>query len=272
MCQVLRVGRSGYYAWKSRSLSLRDQENTLLLEKIRQIHKISRETYGSPRITRVLRDEGNPVGHNRVARLMRQNGLQAKARRSYKRTTDSKHGLRVSPNRVQQNFQVSHPNQLWVSDITYIRTQEGWLYLAAILDACTREIVGWSMLPRLHDELVLGALRQAFGRKQPEPGLVFHSDRGSQYASERVRAYLQDQGCVQSMSGKGNCYDNALIESFFHTLKTEHVRECRFTSRRQAMLSIFEYIEVYYNRNRMHSGIGYQAPGEYVKYLQNKLN
>lgn len=173
MCQVMNVSRSGYYAWRSRSLSSRDRENGLLLSKIRQIHDDSHETYGSPRITRVLKKQGHSVGHNRVARLMRLDGLRAKARRRYKRTTDSQHGLPVAPNLVKQDFQASSPNQLWVSDITYIPTEEGWLYLACIMDACTREIVGWNTLPRLHDDLVLGAIEQAFGRKQPHPGWCF---------------------------------------------------------------------------------------------------
>lgn len=240
---------------------------------IRKIHKNSRRNYGSPRITDRLREQGYRVGHNRVARLMRKHGIQAKMVKIWKRTTQSNHTYRVAPNLVKKRFQASYPGQLWLSDITHIKTHEGWLYLVCILDVCTREIVGWSMLNRLTSDLVMNALNMAIGRHRPAPGLIFHSDRGSQYASNQVQNYLQAHGIIQSMSGKDNCYDNAMMESFFHTLKIEHVYWYDYPTRKLARTSVFDYIEVFYNRQRKHSGIGYKVPAEYGKELKlTKLN
>ena len=268
MCQVLEVLRSAYYAWRKRPKSIRERENDQLLEKIKQIHSASRHLYGSPRITGELHDQGVVCGHNRVARLMRLNQIMAKTKRRFKVTTHSGHKLPVAPNILDRRFQAESPDRIWLSDITYIRTQQGWLYLAAILDVYSRQIVGWSMNAYLGQELVLGALRQALGRRQLSQGLIFHSDRGVQYASESVRALLTEREFIQSMSGKGNCYDNAMMESFFATLKKELVYFETYRTRAEAKQSIFEYIEVFYNRLRKHSALGYLSPVQFENQLK----
>jgi len=268
MCQVLEVSRSAYYAYRRRPKSLRERNNERLVEKITEIYHRSRRSYGSPRITAELHDQGICCGHNRVARLMRQNDIVAKRKRRFKVTTHSRHKLPVAPNLVDKQFSADAPDQLWVSDITYIRTLQGWLYLAAILDVYSRQIVGWSMDAFLGQELVLKALRQALGRRQPAQGLIFHSDRGSQYASQSVRRLLSKRSFRQSMSGKGNCYDNAIMESFFATLKTELIYEQTYRSRAEARQSVFEYIEMFYNRFRKHSALGYLSPAEFQNQLK----
>tara|TARA_B100001964_G_scaffold234571_1_gene293399 strand:- start:1171 stop:2034 length:864 start_codon:yes stop_codon:yes gene_type:complete len=263
MCRVLGVSKSGYYSYDKRYKSNREQENELLLEQIRRIHKKSRQTYGSPRITDELYDNNIRCSKNRVARLMRENGIMAKMKRKFKVTTHSRHTHPVADNLLQQKFTTGGVNKVWVSDITYIWTSEGWLYLSAILDLFSRRIIGWGVSKRLTSNLVTNALRQAIWQRKAEKGLVFHSDRGSQYASSACRDTLKKHGMLQSMSGKGNCYDNAVIESFFHTLKTEMVYFERFRSRSEAKQSIFEYIEVFYNRQRKHSAINYKSPAEF---------
>ena len=268
MCYVLEVSRSAYYAWRKRPKSKRERENEQLVEKIKQIHNTSRCLYGSPRITAELRYQGTCCGHNRVARLMRRHGIVARTKRRFKVTTHSRHKLPVAPNILNRQFQAPCVDRIWLSDITYIRTQEGWLYLAAILDVCSRQIVGWSMDAFLGQELVLGALRQALGRRKPSEGLIFHSDRGVQYAGESVRALLAERAFTQSMSGKGNCFDNAMMETFFATLKTELVHFESYRNRAEAKHSIFEYIEVYYNRIRRHSALGYLSPVEFENQLR----
>jgi transposase InsO family protein len=268
MCQVLEVSRSAYYAYRRRPKSPRERNNEWLVEKIKEIYRRSRRSYGSPRITAELHDQGICCGHNRVARLMRQNDIMAKRKRRFKVTTHSRHKLPVAPNLVDRQFLVDAPDQLWVSDITYIHTLQGWLYLAAILDVYSRQIVGWSMDAFLGQELVLRALRQALGRRQPAQGLIFHSDRGVQYASQSVRTLLADWTLRQSMSGKGNCYDNAIMESFFATLKTELIYEQTYQSRAEARQSVFEYIEVFYNRFRKHSALRYLSPAQFEKQLK----
>jgi putative transposase len=235
------------------------------LKQIRAIHQDSRRTYGSPRITHELREKGYRCSRPRVARLMRRHGIYAKTRRKFKLTTQSSHRYPVSPNLLDQDFTAGACNEKWVSDITYIRTKQGWLYLTIILDLCNREIVGWSMSKGLSAlETVVPAFKQAFKRKHPGPGLIFHSDQGVQYACEDFRKYLRKYDVIQSMSSKGNCYDNAVAESFFHTLKTEHVYFHAYQTREQARESIFEYIEIFYNRRRKHSALGYKTPIEFI--------
>jgi putative transposase len=264
MCRALRVSRSGYYAWWKKPVSKREKENEQLVAKIKEIHERSRNTYGSPRVHAELRERGYRIGHNRVARLMREHQIRSKVKKKFKVTTHSKHGLPVADNLLKRgDIQVHRQNQVWVSDITYIRSREGWLYLCIIMDLYSRSIVGWSMEERLTKELVLKSLHMACMRREPERGIIFHSDRGSQYASKDFRALIAGKGFVASMSGKGNCYDNAYAESFFHTMKVEEVYGNIYRSRQEAKLSIFEYIEVFYNRFRKHSQLGYQSPYQF---------
>ena len=260
MCRVLEVSRSGYYGWKKQPEGKRRKEDVKLLMEIRESYRQSRGSYGSPRITEDLRAKGYRCGENRIARLMRVNGIVAKTKRKYKATTNSQHNLPVAPNLLKQDFVASEANKIWVSDITYIPTYEGWLYLTVIVDVYSRKVVGWAMSDRLTAECVIKALHQAIGRRGLSFGCIFHSDRGVQYASADFRAVLKRYGFIQSMSRKGNCYDNALVESFFHTLKTEHVSFYRYATRAEARQSIFEYIEMFYNRQRRHSALGYRAP------------
>lgn len=270
MCRVLDISRSRYYAWRRRSKGVRQHENERLLEKIKEAYAVSRRTYGSPRITRDLREDGILCGKNRIARLMRHHGIYAKTKRRFKVTTHSNHHLPVAANLLKGQFQTDMPNKVWLSDITYIRTQEGWLYLSAILDLYNRQVIGWSMNERLTQDLVLQALQQALGRRKPDSGVVFHSDRGSQYASSAFRSVLEQNHFSQSMSATGNCYDNAVMESFFHTLKTEVVYFERYRTRAEARQSIFEYIEVFYNRIRRHSALGYLSPLEFENRMSDK--
>ena len=270
MCRALRVSRSGYYAWRKKPVSDREKENEKLAAEIRDIHKWSRHTYGSPRVHAELRDRGYRIGRNRVARLMREQRIRSKVKKRFKVTTHSKHGLAVAENILGREMKPYRPNQVWVSDITYIRSREGWLYLCIIMDLYSRSIVGWSMQERLTKELVLKSLHMACTRRESQRGIIFHSDRGSQYASKAFRALLAGKGFRASMSGKGNCYDNAHAESFFHTMKVEEVYGNSYTTRQEAKLSIFEYIEVFYNRFRKHSQLGYQSPYEFEQ--QNELH
>jgi putative transposase len=260
MCRVIGASKSGYYRWKKQPQSKRQKENEKILMEIRESHKNSRRAYGSPRITNELRSMGTQCGENRVARIMKVHGIVGKAAKKFKATTDSKHDLPVAENLLKQNFLAEKPNTVWVSDITYIWTLEGWLYLAVILDLYSRQVVGWAMSDRLTSDFVIKALNQSIGRREPGTGCVFHSDRGVQYASADFRDVLKAYGFIQSMSRKGNCYDNAVAESFFHTLKIEHVYDYRYTTRANAKLSIFEYIEMFYNRQRRHSALGYRSP------------
>lgn len=263
MCAILEVSRSGYYRWRKRKKSKREEENERLLKQIKMIFELSKKTYGSPSIKTALSDEGITVGKNRVARIMRKNAIRAKTKKKYKVTTNSKHSRPVAANLLNQNFIVTVPNKIWVSDITYIWTAEGWLYLATILDLYSRRIVGWAVKERLTDDLVIEAFEMACLNRNPLPGLIFHSDRGSQYASCEFRKLLSARGFLQSMSGAGNCYDNACAESFFHTLKTELVYFEHYRTREEAKTSLFEYIEMFYNRFRRHSTLGYKSPARF---------
>jgi len=270
MCNILKVTRSGFYASLARPPSRRHQVRQELLEQIRQTHQESRQTYGSPRICRQLRAQQVPCCRNTVAKLMKEHGIQAKTRRRFRvQTTDSKHGYPVAPNRLAQQFQQNKPNRVWVSDITYVPTQEGWLYLAAVLDLCSRRIVGWSMAEHLEGTLVVDAMEMALTRRSPRPGLLVHSDRGVQYASDQFQGLLGRHHLSGSMSRKGNCYDNAVQESFFGTLKRELIHHEHYATRAQARASIFEYIEVFYNRRRLHSSLGYQSPEAFEASLSS---
>jgi putative transposase len=262
MCRIFTISRSGYYGWKKQTISTRKKENEKLIDHITTVYRINRQTYGSPRITKELNAQGISCGKNRIARLMSVNGIQAKTKRRYKVTTHSHHRRPTVPN-LLKGCSIDTPNTAWVSDITYIRTYEGWLYLAAILDVFSRSVVGWSMGERLTDDLVIRAFTSAVGRRKPGASLIFHSDRGSQYASHLFRNHLAHYGISQSMSAPGNCYDNAMAESFFATLKTELGHS--YASRSIARQSIFEYIEVFYNRIRRHSALNYVSPLEYER-------
>jgi transposase InsO family protein len=266
LCRVLRIARTSYHRWLHRIPGKREQENQMLLDEIKTVHEKSRKTYGSPRITDKLREKGYTCSRPRVARLMRKHNIRAKTKRKFKVTTQSNHKYPISPDLVNQNFSATAPNKLWTSDITYIRTRQGWLYLTVILDVFNRQIVGWSMSNGLKaNETTLPALRDAYSRKRPEPGLIFHSDRGVQYACHDFRRLLKKYKMTQSMSGKGNCYDNAITESFIKTLKTELIYFENYQTRKQAKSSIFEYIEIFYNKERKHSSLGNKTPDEYLK-------
>ena len=261
MCDVLGVSPAGYYAWRGRPESARTASNQTLLADVRRLHAQHRGRYGSPRMHAALRAEGRGVSRGRIERLMRQHGIRASASRRFRPvTTDSRHGLPVVPNLLEQCFEASAPNQVWLADLTYVPTGEGWLYLAAVLDLATRKIVGWAMRDHLRTELAAAALVMATQRQRPGPGLVHHSDRGSQYASGEYRKLLNKADMRASMSRAGNCYDNAPMESFFHTLKVELVHQRRWATRDEARRDLFSYVEGYYNRQRMHSALAYLSP------------
>lgn len=263
MCRVLKASVSGYYAWLDRMPSVRSLRRSRLRTAIRTAHTDSRGLYGSPRIHAAVVAGGEPCCVKTVARLMRCDGLRAKTKRKYKATTNSSHDLPVAPNRLGRDFHRTQANQAWVADITYIPTDEGWLYLATELDLHSRRIVGWSMSERMTAELVLDALDMAIANRQPPAGLIHHSDRGSQYASQAFQAQLATHRMLPSMSRRADCYDNAVMESFFGTLKKELVSFARYATRAEARVAIFEYIEVYYNRQRRHSTLGYVSPLEF---------
>ena len=265
MCRVLQVSRSGFYAWRRRKPSRRAQREAELIKKIRKVHEDSRGLYGYPRAHRALLIEGEVVSRNTVARLMRKAKIRARIRRRYvPRTTDSRHERPVADNLLQRDFAAAAPNRKWLADITYVPTGEGWLYLAAVLDTFSRRIVGWSMADHMEVDLVADALNMALVHRRPAGAkLLHHSDRGSQYASDDYQHLLQRHGITVSMSGRGDCYDNAMMESFWATLKCELVHQQRYATRMQARQAIFEYIEVFYNRRRLHSSLGYVSPDSF---------
>ena len=265
MCRVLEISTSGYYTWKRRPKSQRCIDNKQLLIEIRRIFLEHRQNYGSPRIWNDLRKTDISCSENRVARLMRKDNLVAVQRRKFKVTTDSKHNWPVAPNILNRNFVTDAPSKIWLTDITYIWTWEGWLYLAFVLDLYYRGVIGLTMSARVTDELTQSALKQALLRRNPPQGLIHHSDRGSQYASGDYQELLKKHVITPSMSRKGNCWDNAIGESFLHTLKVEKVNRCRFKTREEAKREIFEYVEMYYNRKRAHSSLGYMSPFEFEK-------
>ena len=261
MCRMLEVSRSGYYAWRRRPLSRRAREDRQLLPQIRAIHHRWRRSYGSPRIHRELRAQGVACGRHRVARVMREAGLRAKHARRFRATTDSAHSYPVAPNRLKREFTVTEIDAVWLADITYLWTREGWLYLALVMDLCSRRILGWAMAARINQELTLAALRMAVlhGRRPK----LHHSDRGSQYACKAYRQALKKLGIEASMSRKGDCWDNAPMESCIHSLKVEWTRDVDYATRDEARADVFEYIEVFYDRHRRHSSIGYLSPVEF---------
>ena len=260
MCRVLSVSPSGYYAWRDRRPSVRAQRRAALDGKVREAFAAERGRAGAPRLSRRLE-----TGRRQVAESLRRQGLRAKAARKFKATKNSNHSLPVAENLLQQDFTAQRRDQVWVGDITYIDTAEGWLYLAAVLDLYSRKIVGWSMSDRMTAVLVCDALRMALFRRHRPRGVIMHSDRGSQYCSREHRALLDAHGLIASMSAKGNCYDNAAMESWNHSLKVEAIHGERFDTRAQAKAHVFDYIEVYYNRNRLHSTLGYLSPDEFER-------
>ena len=268
MCQVLKVSRSGYYDWLKHPESQRKIKDMQLKQKIRKIYNKSRRTYGSPRIYRQLLREGYVMGKKRIERLMQEMGMQAVARRKYRVTTDSAHTKPIAKNYLNRQFTPEKPNTSWVADITYIWTREGWLYLATIMDLYSRKIIGWSLRNRLTKELVIAALNMALKQRNISTDILLHSDRGSQYASYLYQLLLKKHGILCSMSGKGNCWDNAVMESFYRTLKVELIYQNAYQTRREAQRDIFEYIEIFYNRERLHSSLGYYSPEEYEKMLK----
>lgn len=263
LCAVLDVSRSGFYAWCTRTPGPRAQENERLLMEIREIHEQSRGTYGSPRVHAALGHEKQRCGRHRAARLMRMAGLQGIPKRRKVRTTQRTADTAGAPDLLQRDFTAQQPNQKWVSDITYIPTAEGWLYLAMVLDLFSRRIVGWAMADHMRADLVLEALQMASVQRGAPQGLIYHSDHGSQYTSGCVAAWLTDHSVQASMGSTGDCYDNAAAESFFATLKRECVDRQPYATRREARTHIFEFIEVFYNRQRLHSTLDYQSPVDY---------
>lgn len=264
MCEVFGIPRSSFYARQVRTDGKRAKEDAALLTSIKAVHKTKRKVYGAPRIHRELQSQGISVGRKRIANIMRKNGIASKVQKKYKVTTNSEHSLPVAPNLLQQDFSAKAPNEVWTGDITYIRTREGWLYLAVVLDLYSRKVIGWSMGKRMTAWLVISAFVMAVNSRSGQYPKIFHSDRGSQYASSAFRDALTGK-VRQSMSGKGNCYDNAVTESFFHTLKSECVVFEQYETRDKARSSIFEYIEAFYNRDRLHSTLGYLSPERFEK-------
>jgi putative transposase len=271
MCRVLEVSRSGYYVWLDRPAPTRVAANVELTATIREVHRKSRSTYGSPRVHRELQSRGRSVSRKRVARLMRAGGIEARRKRQFRTTTDSTHGQPVSPNLLGRNFEVDAPNRAWATDITYIRTVEGWLYLAAIIDLFSRRVVGWSMSESLHRTVALDALAMALRQRRPSPGLIHHSDQGCQYVSGEYRAALMNAGIRQSMSRRGDCWDNAVSESFFSTIKAELIEAMPLTTRAATMVAIDDYIRNFYNPVRLHSTNGYISPVEMELREQSRL-
>ncbi len=263
MCRALRASRSGYYAWRGCPSSARARRREQLRAVIREVHEQGRRTYGSPRVHAALRAGGVSCCVNTVARIMREEGLRAKTKRRFKATTNSSHGLPVAVNLLDRDFVRNRPNEAWVSDITFIPTDEGWLYLATELDLYSRRIVGWAMSDRMTSDLVIDALAMAIDRRRPTAGLLHHSDRGSQYASGVFQKLLVAHGMICSMSRKGDVYDNAVMESFYGTLKIERVSLDHYATREGARQAIFEWIEVFYNRHRLHSSLGYKSPADF---------
>lgn len=260
MSRLLSVSASGYYDWRERPPSLRAQENVKLTEKIKTIFDEEHSRAGAKRIAKRLNEEGSACGRHRAARIMRAQGWRAKATRKYKATTNSNHSLPVAPNLLQQNFTANRPNEKYVSDITYVWTEEGWLYLAVVMDLYSRMVVGWAMSERMTSKLVIDALQMALWRRTMPRGVIVHSDRGSQYCSGDYQALLANHGLICSMSKRGDCYDNAAMESWNHSFKVEAIHGEKFSTRADAKNHVFDYIDVYYNRKRLHSTLGYLSP------------
>lgn len=271
MCEVFDVSKSGYYAWRGRDHSEKQARELKLVRAIEDVYKAGRGNYGSPRIYDQLKGMGHRVSKTKVERTMRRYKIRAKTKRKFRVTTDSKHNLPVAPNLLQRNFSPEKPNQVWASDLTYIWTKEGWLYLCVVIDLFSRQVVGWSLDKTMTKELVLSALRQAYFRRKPGTGLIFHSDRGSQYCSKEFREHLAAYRMLQSQSRRANCWDNACVESFFHTLKIESIYHEVFESREHARRVIFEWVEAFYNRERKHSTLGYKSPVDFEREALEKV-
>lgn len=268
-CRVFNVSRPGYHQWVKRPKSARQEANDILDVKIKKIFEVHKNRYGAPRITEELKDDGESISEKRVASRMKSLDLKAKQAKKFKVTTDSNHNNPIAPNVLDQNFTASHPNEKWVQDITYIWTTAGWLYLAVVIDLFNRQVIGWSMSRRINQALVCDALTMALWRRHFPKHVIAHSDRGSQYCSNKYQQLIKDNKMMCSMSGKGNCYDNAVAESFFHSLKVESIQGERFKTREEAQQTIFEYIEIYYNKVRRHSTLGYQSPERFEQlYLE----
>jgi transposase InsO family protein len=270
LCEVLKVSRSGFYAWRGRPESSRSREDRRLMLEIASIHTTHKGRYGSPRIQEDMLELGYPMSRKRVARLMRQQELKWRRRKRFRTTTNSNHEFPIAPNLLARNFTAPAPDRAWVGDITYIWTDEGWLYLAAILDVFSRRVVGWAVSDRMTTKLATDALEMALWRRQPPPGLVIHTDRGSQYASGEYRKRLAAAGITCSMSRKGNCWDNAVAESFFATLKGELANDADWGTRNEARREIFEFVELYYNAKRRHSTLGYISPLAFEQRYQQE--
>jgi transposase InsO family protein len=271
MCQSLEVSKSGYYNWLNRKLSKRKQENILLLYAIKEVFFKSREIYGSPRVCEELNIKGYSCSEKLVERLMRISNLRSKINKKYKvTTTNSNHKMDVSRNLLEQNFDIKNPGEVWVSDITYVKVNNNWMYLTVILDLFNREILGWDLSCSLETKSLIIALRNSVKKYKPNKGCIFHSDRGVQYASKEFRLLLNELELTQSMSGHGNCYDNACAETFFKTLKVENIYHKTYISQEEARRDLFEYIEIFYNQERLHSYLGYKSPKEYRKLYYKK--
>jgi len=270
MCKVLDVSRSGYYAWRGRPASEREMANQELYKKVKAVYHRNHRTYGSPRIYQALKRQEVTCSENRVARLMRLHGLRARQTKTYKTTTRRNKADPVAPNVLKRDFKAEGPNEKWLADITYIPTEEGWLYLAAALDLYSRRIVGWAMSDRMTNDLTLSALRMAVQQREVDPALIHHSDQGSQYTSGEYQQMLKDWGIVVSMNGVGTWYDNAPMESFFGTLKSEWVHHHTYRTREEARTDLFYYIEAFYNRQRLHSSLGYLSPASYEQLYHQR--
>ena len=263
MCRVLEVSRSGYYDWSKREESKRSQQDRVLLKEIRQVHQDSKEAYGATKTWQVLKQSGTQGGKHRVARLRRQAGIEARRRRKFRLAYKARNMAPAAPNLLRWPFKADHPDQIWVTDVTFIPTRSGWLYLAVMIDLYSRLVVGWSMKDRPNQELVNEALMMAVAQRRPKPGLIHHSDQGILYSSGSYLTLLKTYGLLRSMSGKGNCYDNAVAESFFSSLKNEIVHHRNYQTRDEARTEIFEYMELFYNRKRLHQSLNYQTPMKY---------
>ena len=269
---MFEVGPSGYYGWKNNKISARDRRDAYLSFMIKEIHRNSRGIYGCPRIYAELKANGEQISYKRTYRLMKENNIQGKHRHKFKVTTNSKHNNPIFPNLLEQNFKVTAPNQVWVSDISYFWTQEGWMYLAIVLDLYSRKVVGWEMKDRMTQTLVTTAFLKAYWARKPKTGLIHHSDRGSQYTALNFQKILTQLGVKSSMSGKGNCFDNAVAESFFHTIKNELTFNQSFKTKQQVKSAVFEYIEAFYNTKRRHSNLFYCSPTNFEQYYYNKVS
>ena len=272
MCRLLKVSTSGYYAWRIRGLSNRAKYHQFLIAKIQRIHQETKQSYGSVKTWKALNAQGVQCGKHQVARLRNIHGVESKRRRRFKITTKSKNNKHIVPNQLNRQFYTPRPNKIWVGDVTFVATKTGWLYLAVMLDVYSRKVIGWSMSKRNDKQLALNALNMAIERRNPEPGLLHHTDRGAIYSSDEYRDMLSKKGCISSMSRSGDCYDNAVAESFFSSLKNEWLLKNTFESRNQARSEIFKYIEIFYNRQRIHQSLNYLTPEQFERQAVTQLN